>query len=219
MKLPLLVVLSCLPCLAWAAPAAHAPGNHGGPDDPGRHEGLWHGRFVAEDECHFLAKRFQLTPGEIGDIRRILEEHSDKIRSIMDDMSLGDEQKQAQVEAIHQDMIKQIEAALTPDQVAELEAFHHQGPWRGPWQGASGPDNLLAQLTQKLQLTPTEQDQAKSILESFFTKRQAVMQDSTLSDDQKHAQVDSLRQDLFKQIEGILTPEQDAQFQQLVAHA
>jgi Spy/CpxP family protein refolding chaperone len=72
-------------------------------------------------------------------------------------------------------------------------------------------------IGQSLNLTQPQQDQLKPIFEKQRQQVQAIRQDTSLSQDQKKQKIDALRQDSQAQIKGILTPEQQQQWEQMKA--
>jgi hypothetical protein len=136
-----------------------------------------------------------------------------------------------QIEQIHQqaksqtvDVINsasgQITPLLTPDQqakfakiVQDLEA--HGGPGmahHAKFAGHGGPGNQLGMLTQKLGLSPDQQNQVKPILDAAHAQVKAIFTNTSLTREQKLAQVKETMQGAFGQINGLLTPEQQTQF-------
>lgn len=70
--------------------------------------------------------------------------------------------------------------------------------------------NPMAMLTQRLHLTPEQQAQIKPILEQEHVKMQALRKQGTPD----RAQFKALRQSFQAQIRAVLTPEQQAIFDQ-----
>lgn len=69
-------------------------------------------------------------------------------------------------------------------------------------------------MAQGLNLTQQQQDQLKPIFEKQHEQVQAIRQDASLSEDQKKQKIEALHQDAQAQIKGILTPEQQQQWEQ-----
>lgn len=210
MKLPLLTVLTCLPLLALANSSSQAPHgspgwSHNGPGHPG--QGPWHGWFDPIREGAHLNERLHLTPGQQGQIKPILENEFDKMKSIQDDSSLSEEQKQEELKTLQQDTDQQIKGLLTPDQIAQLEQMHQGDFACGPLEGPKEFDRLVGAL----HLTPSQQDEIKPILVDEFEKMKSIQDDTSLSPEQKHQELEALQQDTEQQIKGILTTDQVAQ--------
>jgi len=77
--------------------------------------------------------------------------------------------------------------------------------------------NRMAFMAKKLNLSQDQQNQLKPIFEKQHEQAKAIKNDSSLTQDQKKAKFQSLRQDTMAQMNNILTPEQQQQFQQMRA--
>jgi hypothetical protein len=76
----------------------------------------------------------------------------------------------------------------------------------------------LAVITHNLNLTQSQQDRIRPILVAEWEKRQAI-QDSTLSDKQKHDQTGTVHRAALKQIKAVFTPAQMAIIEQGQNHS
>ena len=81
--------------------------------------------------------------------------------------------------------------------------WHHNGKRR------------MEMMAKKLNLTQDQQDKLKPIFEKQREQAKAIKNDSSLNEDQKKEKFQALRQDTMSQVNGILTPEQQQQWQQL----
>ena len=75
----------------------------------------------------------------------------------------------------------------------------------------------FARMAQKLNLSQDQQDKLKPILEKQRDQAKAIRNDSSLTQDQKKEKFQALRQDTMAQVNSILTPEQQQQWQQMRA--
>jgi Spy/CpxP family protein refolding chaperone len=82
------------------------------------------------------------------------------------------------------------------------------------WRHGKHGDHM-AQMAKKLNLTQEQQDKLKPILEKQREQAQAIKNDSSLTSDQKREKFKALRQDMMSQVNGILTPEQQQQLQEM----
>lgn len=99
-------------------------------------------------------------------------------------------------------------AALAQDQgQAQLPAGH---PTRAM---QTDPDQQLATLTQKLKLTTDQQTQIKPILVDRQQKLHALMQNQSLSPDDRRSQSRSIMSDSNSKIEAVLTGDQKQTFE------
>ena len=79
------------------------------------------------------------------------------------------------------------------------------------------PGYVLAELTQKLSLTPQEQTAVGAIISSARAQMKALRADDTLSQADRRAKVKAVLEDSRVQIRAALTPEQQAIFDTLPA--
>jgi Spy/CpxP family protein refolding chaperone len=70
-------------------------------------------------------------------------------------------------------------------------------------------------LAKKLNLTPEQQSELKSMRENMRQQAQAIKNDSSLTADQKKAKFKELRQSSHEQMMAKLTPEQQAKFKEM----
>ena len=81
-----------------------------------------------------------------------------------------------------------------------------------------GPDQQLAMLTSKLQLSDTQEGEIKPVLTSRDTQMKSIFTDSSLSQDQKRQQMMSVMESTSQQIESFLNPAQVAEYKQMHEH-
>jgi Spy/CpxP family protein refolding chaperone len=79
------------------------------------------------------------------------------------------------------------------------------------------PDQRLQHMTKMLNLTADQQQKIKPILENQQTQMESLHQDTSMSQQDRMAKMQQLRQSTNQQINGILTPEQQQKFQQMQA--
>ena len=85
------------------------------------------------------------------------------------------------------------------------------------WHHGGKHGDRMARMAKKLNLTQDQQDKLKPILEKQHEQAKAIKNDSSLTQDQKKEKFQALRQDTMAQVNGILTPEQQQQWQQMRA--
>ena len=92
----------------------------------------------------------------------------------------------------------------------------------GPPQGGPGmrmdPDQQLAHLTSALSLTTDQQSQIKPLLVDRQQKMQALMQNQSLSQEDRRAQARTISQGTNNSIKAILTDEQKQKFDAMQAN-
>ena len=92
--------------------------------------------------------------------------------------------------------------APTPDKHAGM---HHE----------ESADQHLQMLSEKLNLTDDQKAKLKPILQDQIQQMKAVREDSSLSQEQKRAKMKSIHESSHDQINAVLTPEQQAKFEQM----
>jgi hypothetical protein len=73
----------------------------------------------------------------------------------------------------------------------------------------------LDQLTQQLSLTDDQKAKVKIVLDARDQKLKDLRADTTLSPEDRRAQMQAIRQDVTAQLKAILTPEQFAKYQKM----
>jgi Spy/CpxP family protein refolding chaperone len=140
-------------------------------------------------EMQMMSRRLNLTEDQKAKIQPILQN------------------QQQQIEQIRQSTRDQIKQILTPEQVALLG----KGP--GP-KGMRG--NPVEMMSQRLNLTSDQKAKLEPIFANQQEQVQAVKQDTSLTPEQKQAKIRDLRKSTHEQVMGVLTPEQQAQWKQMM---
>jgi periplasmic protein CpxP/Spy len=105
---------------------------------------------------------------------------------------------------------QQDSAAPTPDASAP-----QQGGGHGQWGGHQRtPDEQVARMTKRYNLSSDQQAQIKPILANQQQQMQALRQDSTLSREDKMAKMKSIRDDSSAKIQALLNDTQKQKFAQ-----
>jgi protein CpxP len=89
-----------------------------------------------------------------------------------------------------------------------------QGPGGGGRRGMMDPDQQLAAMTKRYNLSADQQSQIKPILASQHDQMLALRGDSSLSREERMAKMQSIRGDSNTKIEAILNDDQKKQFEQ-----
>jgi len=135
MKIPLLVTLTFLPCLALAqsttdtsdTPSTNQPSASGQPQE--------HHHFRSPDQqLAWLTAKLTLSDIQQGQIKPVLVSRDEQLKAIHENTSLTDEQKHEQVKELMHSTNQQIESFLNPAQVAEFKELHqhHDKPTPQP---------------------------------------------------------------------------------------
>jgi hypothetical protein len=83
--------------------------------------------------------------------------------------------------------------------------------------GAMNPDRQLEHLTKTLNLSTDQQTQIKPILVDRQQRMQAVWQDQSLSQQDRHAKAQAIQQDTRTRLEATLNDQQKQQFEAMQA--
>ena len=86
----------------------------------------------------------------------------------------------------------------------------HMGP------GMGNVDDHVKELTTRLNLTADQQTKVKAILEENHQQMQAIMNDKSLSMDDKHAKMKSMHDAIHAKVREVLTDEQKPKFDAMV---
>ncbi|HVA01844.1 MAG TPA: hypothetical protein VMV34_09325 [Terriglobia bacterium] len=78
-----------------------------------------------------------------------------------------------------------------------------------------GPEQQLARLSQKLNLTDDQQAKIKPLLEDQHKQMMALREDSSLSREQRRAKFQDIRKQTFEKMNPILSSEQQKQLQEM----
>jgi Spy/CpxP family protein refolding chaperone len=84
----------------------------------------------------------------------------------------------------------------------------------GGRRGMMNPDEQLARMTKRYNLTADQQTQIKPILASTQQQMQALRGDSSMSREDRMAKMMSIRSDTSTKIAAILNPDQKKQFEE-----
>ena len=124
----------------------------------------------------------------------------DQAAIIRHDQTLTAEQKAAKLKALRASTREQMKSVLTP---AQQQAFADRRAAR------------KANFAAKVGLTADQQAKLKSLFQSTHQQREAVLNNTSLTNEQKQAQLSQIRQASQAQLATILTPEQLAKFHQM----
>src|SRR5690348_18430308 len=91
------------------------------------------------------------------------------------------------------------------------QSDEHQHMGRGHAHGAMSADEHLQMLSQKLNLTDDQKAKVKPILEQHLKERDAIMKDTSLTQEQKHAKMKESMDAAHKQMDPILNDDQKKQ--------
>jgi len=154
-----------------------------------------------EAKGHF--GKLQLTAEQKKQLRAIRMEARDRAAIIRHDQNLSLEQKAAKLRELRKSTREQRMAVLTPEQREQMKAMRA---------GRRG------QMAKELGLTPDQRSKVKETVQSARQQRKSVLNDGSLSEEQKLAQLKQIRVSTKTQLASILTPEQLDKWQQMRQH-
>ncbi len=174
--------------------------------------------------------KLNLTDAQKAQIKTINDDFKPKMQAAGTDNT--------QRQALNKEKMEKISAVLTADQKTQLEQFRKQGGMHdgngangmaqgqhggeGMGQGKHGGEGMgqrggdrMDEMKTSLGLSDDQVTKMKAGEETFRTKSQAIRDNSSLSDDQKKAQMESLRKDREASFKSFLTADQIAKMQQM----
>jgi Spy/CpxP family protein refolding chaperone len=144
--------------------------------------------------------KLNLTPDQKKQLRQLRLSARDQAAIIRNDQTLTPAQRMDKLKALRTSTHQQMKAVLTPEQqniVAEKRAARRE------------------RIAAKLGLTADQQTKLKDLFKSTREERQSVLTSTTLSNDQKAAQLKQIRENAKTQMSTILSPEQLQKFRQM----
>ena len=108
-------------------------------------------------------------------------------------------------------------ALLSLPVVAQTSSTETTGEGHGRHHGKASVDERVQHLTQKLNLTSDQQAKVKSILEDQHNQMASLKQDTSMSEQDRHAKFQQIHQDTQQKIRGVLNDDQKAKFDQMEA--
>ena len=193
------LTFGCAAAFAAPAPDSNSPAHRNRGQDAQRPPR----EFLQE-----LSEKLNLTDAQKAAIRPILATEANEIRTVHQDSSLSAEQKQAKTKEIRDNSREKINALLTTDQQKIFAEMKDQagGRIREQFQ------NRMTMLAEKLNLTDAQKAAINPIMMAEANDIKAVMQDNSLSKEQKQTKISGIREASDTKINALLTPEQQAKW-------
>jgi protein CpxP len=163
-----------------------------------------------------MAQQLNLTDQQKTQIQGFTQAGRQQAQSIKQDTTLTPEQKRDKFRQLRASTHQQILGALTPEQQEQMKQLRSQyaGMGRGKGAGVGRGMGPLAHLN----LTDDQRAKIEPILQSSRQQAQAVRNDTTLTPEQKHAKIRDIHQGAMAQMNSLLTPEQQQQWQEMRQH-
>jgi protein CpxP len=102
--------------------------------------------------------------------------------------------------------------------LAQAAPLPQEAPAAASASHRADPSQQLKRLTKRLNLTSEQQDQLLPILTDRQQQMTAVMNDSSLSAQDRHAKMQALRGDSDSKIKAVLNDDQKQQYEQMREH-
>ena len=204
------LVLSVLP-LMLALTVSDAQAQFGGPPGGGRGSrgGFGGGGSAELLRNEAVQKELGLTPDQISKVEEAQRGMRDnpEIRDLFSKMrEASPEERTAIFTQVREIMERQVAAVISPDQKKRLDELVLQ---------QQGMRSLSDDATAKsLGLSEDQQNQAKSIIDEYESKRGEVRFNRDLSDEDRDAQLNKLSAERDEKVGAILTPQQRSTFTQ-----
>ena len=132
-----------------------------------------------------LSEKLNLTDEQKAAIKPILAAEANEIKAVHQDSSLSNEQKQAKIKEIRDNSREKINALLTPEQQKTFAEMKDQAGSRM----RERFQNRLTVLAEKLNLTDEQKAAINPIMATEANDIKAVMQDNSLSREQKQTKI------------------------------
>jgi hypothetical protein len=166
-----------------------------------------------------LAKQLDLTDAQKTQIKGILDNARTQLQALRNNMNITKQQELDQRQQLVEQTKNSIRGVLTPDQQAKAEQLRQQAQDRMAAQQEKMQQQMLTRLTNQLGLS----DSQKSLIQSYLTDQksqlQALKSNTSLTPQQKLAQMRTIRQQTQEKIKATLTADQQAKLEQLKQQA
>lgn len=167
---------------------------------------------VQKDSLHKrngnMLKDLNLSEAQKEQLKQSRESARQQMEAIKNDASLSQEQKKEKMQELRKIQQEKMHAILTPDQKEKMKADRMQ--WKNKeWKGHKGnKGHNDHEMMKGLNLTEAQKTELKANREMIKEKREAIKNDSTLSQDQKKEKMQELHKSQQEKLNKILTPEQ-----------
>lgn len=163
-----------------------------------------------------MAQQLNLTDQQKTQIQGFTQAGRQQAQSIKQDTTLTQEQKRDKFRQLRASTHQQVLGVLTPAQQEQMKQLRSQHAGMGRGKGA-GMGHGMGPMA-KLNLTDEQRAKIQPILQSSRQQAHAVRNDTTLTPEQKQAKMREIHQGAVTQMNSLLTPEQQQQWQQMRQH-
>ncbi len=158
-----------------------------------------------------LSKELKTTEDQKKALRTILLKEAEETHNVRYDDSLTIEQQYRIVKTVHQETKEQINNLLTPQQ----QAIFAQLKDKIPKATLEGVTRRIKKLTEGLDLTDEQTKAVMAIVEKELEDIKAAKDDNSLTAKLRLSKIKAIHQQTSEQISKLLTPDQQAKFEQI----
>ncbi|RYY67343.1 MAG: hypothetical protein EOO13_14665 [Chitinophagaceae bacterium] len=155
-------------------------------------------------------QELNLTEAQKTQLKAQREAAKAQLDAIKNDASLSEQQKAEKAKAIHQDQKNKMQALLTPEQKAKMEEGRKAAQARGKEMGQKRKDAY-----KDLNLTSDQSAKLKAQREASKTKVESIKANSSLTEEQKKAQIKEVMKASKADMKNILTADQMKKMQEM----
>ncbi|MCM8768683.1 MAG: hypothetical protein NC911_03240 [Candidatus Omnitrophica bacterium] len=160
---------------------------------------------------NFSQNRLQalgLTEAQKEQLHLLLQKNKEQFQAIAGDSSLTAAEKQEKMKVLRESLKEELAQILSPDQLEKWKEMQ-------PSFKRTAKQERLTELFGQLGLTPEQEEKVKTILQKQRDELKDILQDPSLTDQEKKEKIRSFRLQQGLVFKEVLTPEQWQKFQEL----
>ncbi|MBA2744918.1 MAG: hypothetical protein H0U44_01715 [Flavisolibacter sp.] len=154
-------------------------------------------------------EKLNLSAEQKTQLQAIRERHKTELQALKSNSSLTADQQKAQRAELHKKYKSQAEAVLTPEQKLQAQKMIEERKATGNFRKNGSQGKARAgNFHQDLNLTQDQQQKMQQLRSDFKAKHEGIRNNQALSQEQKKAEMESLKNAQKEQMKSILTQEQ-----------
>lgn len=161
----------------------------------------------APQEPAFL-KELGITPAQKQKLDAINKGFADKMKAVREDKSLSEDKRREKAMRLFDEMRKQSDAVLTPQQRQKAKALQQRWLAEARKRGMEEGRRRQAAFAKEIGLTDAQQKKMQAIGDRFRPRFEALQKNTSLTPEQKSQKLRALFVEEQKQREAVLTPAQ-----------
>jgi Spy/CpxP family protein refolding chaperone len=174
----------------------------------------------AERHMARLQEELGLTDEQAAELRAIFEEQHAKFQALRESAPEDREARREEFRELRGETHERVSALLTEEQKQRLEELHQS---HGRFHGARGghdPEQHLARLQEKLDLTDAQVVEIRAIFKEQRAKFQALHESAPEDREGRHEAFSELHAEIHERVSAVLTEEQRQRLEELMrSHA